>query len=329
MELALQHPAHGYYRVREPVGRTGDFITAPEVSQIFGEMIGVWCAEAWRLMGKPEGFALVELGPGRGTMMRDILRATAHVSGFHAAMDLCLIESDEALRVEQHEKLGVYAPRYCSDVTQLPPLPSIIVANEFFDALPVRQFEKSFQGWCERRVAVVDDALTIVLQPLDDLSERFIPPSQREALPGTIIETSARAQHMTRDLAQHLVVHKGSMLLIDYGYVTSSGAATLQAVSRHAYADIFERPGEVDLTAHVDLSALVEAARAVGVQVSSVIGQGEFLQNLGIEIRADSLKRQASSAQTADIEAALHRLIDPTQMGVLFKVVEMKGEGKR
>ncbi len=325
MELALQHPVHGYYRVRKPVGRTGDFITAPEVSQMFGEMIGVWCAETWRLMGKPAAFALVELGPGRGTMMRDILRATAHVGGFHAAMDLCLIESDEALRAEQHEKLDVYAPRYCADIAQLPPLPSIIVANEFFDALPVRQFEKSFQGWCERRVAVVDDALTVVLHPLDDLSENFIPSDQREAFPGTIIETSAKAQHLMRELAQHLVAHKGSMLLIDYGYVASSGAATLQAVSRHAYADIFERPGEVDLTAHVDFSALAEAARAVGGQVSSVIGQGEFLQNLGIEIRADNLKRQSSVVQAADIDAALHRLIDPTQMGEMFKVVEMKG----
>ena len=143
MELALQHPDYGYYRVREPLGRTGDFVTAPEVSQMFGEMIGVWCAEAWRLLGKPDPFALIELGPGWGTMMKDILRATTHVHGFHAAKHLCLIDSDKLLRQKQQEILGNQSPKYFDDIAQIPPMPSIIVANEFFDSLPVRQFEKN------------------------------------------------------------------------------------------------------------------------------------------------------------------------------------------
>ena len=325
MELALQHPTYGYYRVREPVGRTGDFITAPEVSQMFGEMIGVWCAEAWRMLGKPDTFALVELGPGRGTMMRDILRATAHVAGFHDAKKLYLIDSDEALRGEQQATLGGYVPHYCADISELPPSPTLLVANEFFDALPVRQFEKTFQGWSERRVAVVEDALTLVLSPLDVVEANLIPAALREALPGTIVETSAQAQNLMRDVARHLVAYKGSMLLIDYGYVSPSGSATVQAVSQHAYADIFERPGEVDLTAHVDFTALSESAREVKAQVSDVIGQGEFLQNMGIDIRTENLKKHAAEPQSTDIDAALHRLTDSAQMGELFKVIEIKG----
>ena len=325
MELALQHPEYGYYRVREPVGRDGDFITAPEISQMFGEMIGVWCAEAWRALGKPNPFALVELGPGRGTMMQDVLRATARVGGFHDAKQLCLLDSDKALRNPQREKLGGNAPRYFDDVTQLPPMPALILANEFFDALPVRQFVQTFRGWCENMVAVADEALVMTQRPLEAAEHNFIPPALREAAPGTVFEVSPKTQNIMRDITRHLATHTGAMLVIDYGYVAWSGAATVQAVSKHKHADIFERPGEVDLTAHVDFTTLAAAAREAGVEVSPVMGQGEFLKNLGIDIRADALKARATLPQAAAIDAALRRLTDADQMGFLFKVIEIRG----
>jgi len=325
MELALQHPDYGYYRVREPIGREGDFITAPEISQMFGEMIGVWCAETWRSFDKPDPFALIELGPGRGTMMRDIMRATSNVGGFHTAKNLYLIDSDKALRKSQREKLADDAPHYVERVDQIAPMPSLIIANEFFDALPVRQFEKGFRGWCERMVTVANDALSFTLRPLDEGEDVLIPAETREAKPGTVVEVSPKCQMIMRDLARRLATQRGAMLIVDYGYVAPSGSATVQAVSAHNYANLFERPGEIDLTAHVDFTALAETARDAGLEVSSIIGQGEFLTNLGIEIRADSLKKKATLPQSAAIDVALHRLIDNEQMGNLFKAMEVRG----
>ena len=325
MELALQHPDYGYYTVREPLGREGDFITAPEISQMFGEMIGVWCVETWKSMGRPNPFALVELGPGRGTMMQDILRATANVSGFHEAKQLCLLDSDKALRSVQKEKLSDSAPCYFDDIDQLPPMPAIILANEFFDALPVRQFQKTFQGWAEHMVTVVNDALVMSERLLEGIEENLIPATARDSAPGTVIEFSPKAQNIMRDVARRVATQQGAVLVVDYGYVALSGAATMQAVSKHQHADIFDRPGEVDLTAHVDFTSLAAAAGETGVSVSPVIGQGEFLRNLGIDIRADALKKRATLPQAAAIDAALKRLTEPDQMGILFKVMEIRG----
>jgi NADH dehydrogenase [ubiquinone] 1 alpha subcomplex assembly factor 7 len=323
MELALQHPEHGYYRVRQPIGRDGDFITAPEVSQMFGEMVGVWCAEAWRRMDKPSPFALVELGPGHGTMMQDILRATSHIGGFHEAKQLCLFDSDKALRAEQHARLDGAMPRYIERADQLPPMPAIVVANEFFDALPVRQFEKMLHGWGERMVTVSADRLALSLRALEPGEEKIVPAALLDARAGTIAEICPGAQSSMRDIARHIAALRGAMLVIDYGYAVPPGAATVQAVSRHQHASLFERPGEVDLTAHVDFGALADAARATGVEVSAPIGQGEFLKNLGIEIRADALKLRATLPQKAEIDAALARLTDDAQMGHLFKAIEL------
>jgi NADH dehydrogenase [ubiquinone] 1 alpha subcomplex assembly factor 7 len=323
MELALQHPEHGYYRVREPLGRTGDFITAPEVSQMFGEMIGVWCAEVWRKLDKPSPFALVELGPGRGTMMQDILRATANVGGFLTAKNLFLLDSDKALRKKQREILAENTPNYVETVAQIPNMPTLILANEFFDALPVRQFQKTFNGWAESMVTVMNDALVIMPRLLNENELKLVPADQHEAVPGTIVEFCPKAENLMRDLVRHLKKTSGSMLMIDYGYSAPSGAATVQAVSNHTHTSIFDRPGEVDLTAHVDFTTLSQIAQNVGGEVSPIIGQGEFLKNLGIKIRAEGLKKRASLPQAADIDVALHRLIDVDQMGLLFKVLEI------
>ena len=321
MELALQHPEFGYYRKKEAIGHDGDFITAPEISQMFGEMLGLWCADLWRRMGSPEKFALLELGPGRGTLMQDALRASAKIPGFHQAMQLYLAETNAALRKLQEEKLAEHLPVYIGDISELPPLPLIAVANEFFDALPIRQFEKTFQGWCERMVTFENGKLAFMMKPLDPMFMQMIPSQFAEANPGTVYEACLPGMALARNLAQHIVRHGGVMLVIDYGYAEPSGAPTLQAVSNHQFASVLTRPGEVDLTAHVDFGRLRSIAHGQNAAISGPVGQGEFLQSLGIELRAVQLKQRATPQQAKDIDSALQRLIDPSQMGVLFKVM--------
>jgi NADH dehydrogenase [ubiquinone] 1 alpha subcomplex assembly factor 7 len=321
MELALQHPEFGYYKKGDPFGAEGDFVTAPEISQMFGEMIGLWCADVWRQMGKPEKFALLELGPGRGTLMQDALRATEKIHGFHKAMELCLVESNETLRKMQQEKLAAHNPRYIEDVNALPHLPVLAIANEFFDALPIRQFEKTFQGWCEKLVTIENNRLGFVTQPLDPAVAFLIPKDLQEALPGTVHEISLTSLAIMRDLSRHVVTRGGAALIIDYGYVAPSGKPTLQAVAEHAPADVLEKPGEADVTAHVDFAALKNTAAANGAMVMPPVGQGEFLQTLGIELRADQLKLAATPEQKRAIHDALRRLTDAGEMGSLFKAM--------
>jgi NADH dehydrogenase [ubiquinone] 1 alpha subcomplex assembly factor 7 len=321
MELALQHPEHGYYRRNDPLGQDGDFITAPEISQMFGELIGLCFAEAWKEMDRPEKFVLLELGPGRGTLMQDALRATHKMHDFHSAMHVYLLESNESLRGMQREKLAAYGPHYLDDPGTLPALPTFIVANEFFDALPVRQFENTEQGWRERLVTVDGDELEFVLSKPDPAFLLFIPQELREAPIGTVHEASLPALALMRQLAQHVAQNGGAMLIMDYGYAAPPGKGTLQAASKHRQADVLERPGEVDLTAHVDFAALRHIAQGQGAVTLGPIGQGEFLQSLGIEMRALQLKYNASPDQARAIDAALHRLTDPSEMGVLFKAM--------
>lgn len=321
MELALQHPEHGYYRQHDPLGADGDFITAPEISQMFGEMIGVWCADVWRHLGSPDKFVLLELGPGRGTLMQDALRATAKIQGFHQGLQLHVMESNQTLRKMQQEKLSEHLPIHIDDLTQLPDLPVIVVANEFFDALPLRQFEKTFQGWCERLVTVDGDKLVFTQAPLDAMLMQLIPENLREANPGVCFEVSLPSTAIMRSIAKHIMRNKGAALVIDYGFAEASGQPTLQAVAKHEYVDVLADPGEVDLTAHVDFGMLRTVAAGQGANILGPVPQGEFLQALGIELRAAQLKQHANPKQVADIDAALHRLIDPAEMGNLFKVL--------
>ena len=319
MELALQHPQYGYYRHGDPLGLAGDFTTAPEISQMFGEMLGLWCADMWRQMGAPDHFVLLELGPGRGTLMQDALRATAKIPHFHQAMELHLLESSETLRKMQADKIGPHFPRYIDDLSQLPKLPVLAVANEFFDALPVRQFEKTFHGWHERLVDAAGDRLVFTTRPLDEKLIDLIPESLREATPGTVYEIAMQALILMRGLAQHVQAHGGAELVVDYGYVEYDGKPTLQAVAGHQYADVLADPGNADLTALVDFTVLKKAAQMLDIR--GPVGQGEFLQTLGIELRAAQLKHAATPQLAQDIDSALHRLTDPSQMGSLFKVM--------
>jgi NADH dehydrogenase [ubiquinone] 1 alpha subcomplex assembly factor 7 len=321
MHLAMQHPEFGYYRHGDPLGQGGDFITAPEISQMFGEMIGLWCADVWRQMGKPEEFVLFEMGPGRGTLMQDALRATAKITGFHKAKRLYLLDSSVTLRDTQREKLGIYEPLYITDLAELPPSPLIAVANEFFDALPIRQFEKGFHGWCERLVTMRDDALSFALSPADEALALLVPQRLREANPGTVYELSPASLHLMRDLARRIARHSGAALVVDYGYAEPDGKPTLQAVADHRYADVLANPGEADLTALVDFGMLARAGLSGGAMAFAPLAQGEFLRALGIEVRADQLKHRATPEQASAIDSALHRLTDPSHMGSLFKAL--------
>lgn len=321
MGLALQHPEYGYYRHGNPLGRQGDFITAPEISQMFGEMIGLWCVEAWTKMGSPPHMVLAEFGPGRGTLLQDALRATTKVTNFHNALDLYLCESNQTLRNIQREKLSSYVPHYIEELHQFPPVPTLIIANEFFDALPIHQFERNFLGWGERLIDFQEDQLVFTVQLLEPARMALIPADLHEAPVGTIYEVSRSSISLMHDLTKHLVKHGGAFLTIDYGYVEPNGQSTLQAVAGHRHASVLEKPGEIDLTALVDFSALRRTAELQKGRIAGPVGQGDFLKNLGIEIRAAQLKHRATASQAADIDLALHRLTDSSQMGSLFKVM--------
>lgn len=324
MSLCLGHPQHGYYVTQDPFGAGGDFTTAPEISQIFGELIGVWSLSVWRMMGSPENVRLVELGPGRGTMMKDALRALRVAPEFRKAISLHLVEVSPVLESVQRDMLDsqdvpVLWHRTFEDV---PDGPLIVVANEFIDALPVHQAVKQADGWHERVVGL-DSAGHFAFGIAPDRIpqfERLLPKGAREAAPGTIYEW--RPDATAFDIARK-VRNQGAALIIDYGYSEGGIGDTLQAIGRHRFADVLKTPGRVDITAHVDFQAFGRAAESMGASVQGPIAQGEFLRRIGIELRAQGLRASASPQQAADIESAVARLTEtgPTGMGELFKVL--------
>jgi NADH dehydrogenase [ubiquinone] 1 alpha subcomplex assembly factor 7 len=325
MTLCLSEPTHGYYVTRDPLGAAGDFITAPEVSQMFGELIGLWMAAMWTQMGSPENVRVVELGPGRGTLMKDALRALKVMPAFRAAIVLHLIEISPVLRAQQESTLAeAGVPVYWhGDLAEVPKGPLIVIANEFFDALPVNQAVKTDGGWHERRIGLGGDgklAFTLAPEPMRHVAI-VLPPALREAPAGSIFEW--RAELAAMELGRRLAAERGAALVIDYGHAESAVGETLQAVGRHAYADVLSTPGGIDLTAHVDFAALKRAVEAMGVNGFGPIDQSRLLRRLGIETRAAKLKTGASLAAAADIDLALARLIGHGSggMGDLFKAV--------
>lgn len=327
MALCLGHPVHGYYRTRDPLGAAGDFTTAPEISQIFGELIGLWTAEVWHGLGRPAPFRLVELGPGRGTLMADALRALrAAAPDCLAAADLHLVETSPTLRAAQARALATTAPTWHDDIDTLPAGPAILIANEFFDALPVRQYQRTERGWCERRVGLKDlgldgDALAFGLSPDPT------PEITAEGTPGAILTLPAVALDVTRRLGGRLARDGGVLLAIDYGDLYGGTADTLQAVARHRFADPLEAPGETDLTAQVDFAALARAATGAGAVVHGPVTQADFLLALGLAQRAERLAARANPVQAAGVKAGADRLIDRSTrgMGHLFKVMALAG----
>ena len=314
MELCLNDPEHGYYRRRAPIGAQGDFVTAPEVSQMFGELIGLWCVVCWRQMGAPAPVNLVELGPGRGTMMLDVLRAAGAEPEFRRAMSLHLVETGERLRDAQQQSLAGVPAAWHASLDALPPGPLLLVANEFFDALPVHQYEMTEAGWRERLVAWQGGACQLQLAAAPSALER---PGQV----GDVFEQAPARNRYMADIASRLESDGGAALVIDYGHGESANGDTLQAVLAHRVQSIFAEPGLADLTSHVDFEALGHAA--AGVSVHGPVRQGEFLRGLGIEARAAALQCAATPAQSLEIDSALHRLLDTRQMGELFKALAL------
>lgn len=322
MELALGHPEYGYYVTRDPLGAGGDFTTAPEISQMFGELLGAWAADVWRRLGEPRPFALVECGPGRGTLMADALRATAKVPGFHESLCLHLVETSPVLKDRQKAVLEAFAPRWHESLDAIPEgMPVLLLANEFLDALPVRQIVRTREGWAER---VVDmDASCAFVFGLAPAPESLPPLVRFPAREGDIAEISPAREAFIRALCRRLKTQRGAALFVDYGYGNSAPGETLQAVKAHTFVPVLEDVGEVDLTAHVDFGALSVVAREEGVFALGPAGQGVFLERLGIRARAAALSRAASPDQVGEIETALDRLANPARMGGLFQVLAL------
>ena len=319
MAEALGHPIHGYYQRRDPFGSAGDFITAPEVSQMFGEMIGLWCVEVWHAMGSPSPCQLVELGPGRGTLMADALRAARIRPTFGQAIRLHLVETSAHLREHQASVLAPYHATWHAAFAEVPQGPLLLVANEFFDALPVHQFFLGPEGWYERVVSVDGERLAFASAPPGPcfalLSER-----QRE---GPAAEVSPAGLALSGDLGRRVADHGGAALIIDYGSSQSLPGESLQAVRQHQPVDPLAEPGVADLSAHVDFAGLIRAAEAAGAKAHGPLPQGEFLLRLGLDARAASLRARATPAQVREIDAARRRLLDAREMGALFKAVAL------
>ncbi|WP_114964838.1 class I SAM-dependent methyltransferase [Alkalilacustris brevis] len=325
MGECLLHPQHGYYSTRDPLGAAGDFTTAPEISQMFGELLGLCLAQCWLEQGAPAPFVLAELGPGRGTLMADMLRATRKVPGFHAALRLHLIEASPALRARQAETLAAHAPQWHDHLADLPDLPLFLLANEFFDALPVRQFLRAGQGWRERMVGVEGEDLVFGLgpvAPLEMLDHRLADTAE-----GDLVELCPAAQPIMHELGARIARHgQGAALIVDYGDWRSLGD-TLQALRAHRPDPPLAHPGEADLTAHVDFEALAEAAADAGAAHGAMVPQGVLLGLLGIAARAEALARDLTGDARQSHLAAFRRLTHADEMGTLFKALAIHPRG--
>lgn len=319
MAEALGHPRHGYYRARQPFGAAGDFTTAPEISQMFGEMIGLWCAVTWQMMGSPPRVVLTELGPGRGTLMADALRAAATVPAFLKAAEIHLVETSPALRRLQKAALRGYGVRWHAGFEGLPKGPLLLVANELFDALPIRQFEKRAGAWHERLVGLGEDGrLAFVPGPP---ASPALAPAALAAPDGSIAELCEPGRALAAAIGRRVAASGGAALIVDYGPAASAAGDSLQAVRAHAFHPVLADIGLADLTAHVDFQAMAEAARPAVAW--GPVEQGLFLTRLGIEARAAMLIHTAPPAKAAAIASQLKRLIDGSEMGTLFKVLAL------
>ena len=313
MTACLHDPDFGYYATRPAIGEAGDFITAPMISQMFGEMLGVWAASAWELMGRPAELRMVEIGPGDGTLMSDVLKTVRHAPGFLQAADVWLVETSAPLRRRQAKALGETV-RWAASLAEVPAgAPTLVVANELLDCLPARQFVRTAIGWAEQVVGLDADgelAFGLAATPAVGL----LP----DAAPGQVFEQSAAQAALGADLGRRIAADGGAALLIDYGRAEPGFGDTLQALFRHEKVDPLACPGEADLTVHADFPAVMAAARAEGAQ-AAILTQTAFLARMGIGERAEALVR-AAPGKTGTLGRQLHRLIGADEMGELFKV---------
>ena len=321
MALALGHPTQGYYATRDPLGKAGDFVTAPEITQVFGELIGLWCAVIWQMMGEPDSVNLVELGPGRGTLAADLLRAARTKPRFAAAIRLHLVEISPALRAQQKARLAEAAPVWHTSLARVPEGPAIIVANEFFDALPIDQYEKGPDGWRRRCVAIDRSSDALVMAPEACATVDAALPA--DAPSGTVREISVDGRALVSAIGARLAHSRGAALVIDYGPIRSAPGDSFQAVRGHRFHDPLLEPGAADLTAHVDFTALADAARAAGAATYGPVTQAEFLRRLGIEERTELLCARAAAASAQALRSGCRRLIAANEMGNLFKALAL------
>jgi len=324
MELCLMHPRHGYYISRDPLGREGDFTTAPEVSQMFGELLGLWAASVWKAIGSPPLLRLIELGPGRGTMMADALRAMRVLPPLYQALSIHLVEINPVLREKQKAALsGSRDTAWHDTIDDVPDGPAIIFANEYFDVLPIHQVVKRETGWHERTVEI-DSTGELAFGAAPEPTPHFdvlLPSLVRAAPSGAVFEWRPDAEIMK--IASRVRDQDGAALIIDYGHLRSDAGDTFQAIARHSFTDPLKNPGQADVTAHVDFQALVRAAEDLGARVHGPVPQGDFLRRLGIETRAMTLMAKASPEVSEDISGALKRLVTGGRggMGSMFKVL--------
>lgn len=321
---ALGHATFGYYRRRRPIGRAGDFITAPEISQVFGELIGLWALTVWEAMGRPEPLRLVELGPGRGVLLADALRAIGRTRP--EALAVCivdLVEINPALRAIQRDVLAPAGlsrpPDWWESFADVPRGPSIVIANEFFDALPIRQFVRADGVWRERMVGI-DAAGDHFAFTLGATMALDLPETLADCEDGDVVELCPAAEALAVAIAGRVAGDGGAALILDYGPARPSFGDSLQAVREHRIVDPLADPGEVDVSHHVDFAALQRSAASAGAATFGPVPQGLFLSRLGINVRATTLAA-ASPGRAAEIEGAVRRLVHPGRMGVLFKVL--------
>lgn len=330
MAACLADPDAGYYITRDPFGKKGDFTTAPEVSQMFGELIGAFCLQAYLDLGAPDSFQLVELGPGRGTLMADLLRMASLRPEFVEAASLSLVETSPTLRKIQAKTLekAPLAPAFLDRLADVPDGPLILVANEFFDALPIHQYVRTADGWRERMIGLSETGELCFGVGTARLDDTDLPPAAQTAPHGTILETQPAANAIAQEIGTRLARHGGAALIIDYGYLKTATGDTLQALYKHTHDDVLAHPGEADLTAHVNFEALARAARDGGAIPLPPLEQGEFLLRLGLLERAGALGAGKRHTVQETLRDAVERLAAPDQMGTLFKVLALSGDGR-
>jgi NADH dehydrogenase [ubiquinone] 1 alpha subcomplex assembly factor 7 len=313
--------AGSYYSSGHVFGKDGDFVTAPEVSQIYGELIGLWCVTAWQALGQPRHINIVECGPGRGTLMADAMRAIGEViPAFLNAASIHLVERSPALRSQQRTLLRAYDVEWHDDLSTLPYGQLIIIGNEFLDALPVHQYERTAAGWCERLVSYSSCEFSFTTAPLpaNVIDETF-----DDAPVGSIIEHSGAVEDTVKKMAQLCIDRHGVALMIDYGHTQSDIGETLQAVKYHSYHPVLKDPGTADITAHVDFAQVAQTARSEGASVLGPIEQGVWLRRIGASVREAQLCADKTPEAVVTIKESVSRLIDAEGMGTLFKVIAL------
>lgn len=327
MASCLFDPENGYYTNHEPFGADGDFITAPEISQMFGELVAVWAYSTWVALGRPMPATLTEIGPGRGTLMVDMLRTLDKLDpGFVTRIRVSMVEASPRLTQIQQQKLGGTRarPTWFANVAELPDVPLLIVGNELFDAIPVRQFVKTGHGWRERMVTLDEKGELCFAIGASGIDTSLLP--SQDAAEGTIFEVAPARNALMQDIASHIARNGGFGLFFDYGHLTTGYGDTLQAMQKHGYDDVLAHPGEADLTTHVDFNALAKIAEAQGL-TARMMTQGDFLLGMGMLERAGVLGSRADEATRERLRSEVERLAGPEEMGILFKVLMIAPKG--